>query len=240
MSNRFERPRGRGDAGGDSNGTTNMMRLFGQVMLLPFTVFAYGMELFVRTLQGAQRVADDGMDVMVGGTTQTPAETWNSQGEIESSLAISSTDGVINDDAETNPKETIDMNDTDLSDEKMLKLVRYKILFIKRDHEHAFPEVEELVSDSTNETGYTAWKIAEFIQRLAQRETKVPANWKEYPVNEASPTLPYRDGNILLGLPEKDKKFLRVYYEVLARYERESFRYEERQIEVLEEIRNRL
>ena len=28
----------------------------------------------------------------------------------------------------------------------MLKLVRYKILFVKRDYEYAFPEQEELIS----------------------------------------------------------------------------------------------
>ena len=68
----------------------------------------------------------------------------------------------------------------------------------------------------------------------------MPSAWKNYPVNEPSPALPYRDGDILLGLPEKDKKYLRVYFEVLARYDRECFRYEERQIEVLEEIRDRI
>ena len=128
------------------------------------------------------------------------------------------------------------MNDRDLSDDKQLKLVRYKILFIKRDYEHAFPEVEELVSDSMDESAYTAWKIAEFIQRLAKRQTKVPPAWKKYPPDEEH----YRDGDILLGFPESDKKYLRVYFEVLDRYERESFRYEERQIEVLEEIRDRI
>jgi hypothetical protein len=197
-----------------------------------------------------QRTADEGMDVMLGdasrpqretaGTPRNPQGEPGNQRETESDLATTSTSCAVEDDAQTNPKETRDMSDTDLSGENILKLVRYKILFIKRDYEHAFQEVEELVSDNTDETGYTAWKIAEFIQRLAKRETRVPGSWKSYPVNEPPPTLPYRDGDILLGLPEKDKKFLRVYYEVLHRYDRESFRYEERQIEVLEEIRDRL
>jgi hypothetical protein len=230
--------------------TNSLVRLFGQMMMLPLTVFVYGMDIFVKTVQGMQRTADEGMDVMLGdasrpqretaGTPRNPQGEPGNQRETESDLATTSTSCAVEDDAQTNPKETRDMSDTDLSGENILKLVRYKILFIKRDYEHAFQEVEELVSDNTDETGYTAWKIAEFIQRLAKRETRVPGSWKSYPVNEPPPTLPYRDGDILLGLPEKDKKFLRVYYEVLHRYDRESFRYEERQIEVLEEIRDRL
>lgn len=255
MNNRREEPRRPAEedewGAGTGRETNSLVRLFGQMMMLPFTVFVYGMDVFVKTVQGMQRTTDEGMDVMLGGASRAPRETAGTprsshegepgdQRETESDLDTTSTNRAAEDGAGTNPKETTDMNDTDLSGENILKLVRYKILFIKRDYEHAFPEVEELVSDNTDETGYTAWKIAEFIQRLAKRETKVPSSWKNYPVNEPPPTLPYRDGDILLGLPERDKKFLRVYFEVLDRYDRESFRYEERQIEVLEEIRDRL
>ena len=135
------------------------------------------------------------------------------------------------------------MSDTDLTGKDMLKLVRYKILFIKRDYETAFPEREELVADSMDATGYTAWKIAEFIQRLGEyREIRVPAKWNGYPENreQEPPVPPYRDGNILLGLPEDDKKYLRVYFEVLDRYDREEAKYEQQQINVLKEIRDRI
>jgi hypothetical protein len=238
MSNRFERETER--AGYSS---TNMMRLLGQMLMLPFTVFIYGMEAFVKTIQGVQQAADEGMDVVAGKTTQTPGEAPGSQSELKDSTASSVTDNVINDDAETTLKEAIDVNDKDLSDGDMLKLVRYKILFIKRDYEVAFREVEELVSDDIDETGYTAWKVAEFIQSLAKRKTEVPDKWgSKYPSDKKdSHGRPlYRDGNILLGFPEEDKKYLRVYFEVLERYQREKFRHDQRQIEVLEEIRDRL
>src|SRR6185369_12375151 len=128
----------------------------------------------------------------------------------------------------------------DLSNKDMLKLVRYKILFIKRDYEVAFPEKEELVSDSMDESGYTAWKVAQFIQDLANGDTKVPPKWNGYPENEnrKAPAPPYAQGDILLGLPEEDKKYLRVYFEVLDRYEREKPKYKKQQIDVLKEIRD--
>ena len=132
------------------------------------------------------------------------------------------------------------MADRDLRDD-MLKLVRYKILFVKRGYEDVLlQDVEELVHDNVTEADYIGWKIAAFIQKLPDRQTKVPSKWKsEYPVNEAGKP-PYREGDVLLRLPEDDKKYLRVYYEILDRYAREQFKYEEVQLDVLKEIRDRL
>jgi hypothetical protein len=129
-------------------------------------------------------------------------------------------------------------SEKDLRDEDYLKLVRYKILFVKRDYEYAFPEKEELVSENTDAAGYTAWKIAEFIQDLPK--TPIPEKWrsKKYPPVEVGS--PPRDSTMIHALPEDDKKYLRVYYEVLDRYPRERFKYEERQIEVLEQIRDKM
>ncbi len=218
----------------EDRSSSNFMRLFGQMMMLPLTIFVQGMELFIKTIQGMQRVADDGMDVMVGGTTQAPGTAPGDQSDLTSSKTGSVTGGVTKDDAATNLKEKINMSDTDLSGKDMLKLVRYKILFIKRDYETAFPEAEELVSDSMDAAGYTAWKIAQFIQKLADKKTEVPAKWDGYPAP------PYRSGNILLGLPEDDKKYLRVFFEVLERYDREEAKYEQQEINVLKQIRDRI
>ncbi len=232
---------GRQDRAEDGS-SPNFMRLFGQMVMLPFTVFVQGMELFIKTIQGMQRVADDGMDVMAGRTTEAAGPAPIGQSAHANNSTGSETGSVINDDATTNLKEKINMSDTDLSNDKKLKLVRYKILFIKRDYETAFPEHEELVSDSMDETGYTAWKIAQFIQNLAIKKTEVPTKWNGYPENreQEPPVPPYREGNTLLGLPEDDKKYLRVYFEVLDRYDREEAKYEQQQITVLKEIRDRI
>jgi fructose-1,6-bisphosphatase len=130
--------------------------------------------------------------------------------------------------------------DRDLHDD-MLKLVRYKILFVKREYEFAFPEQEDLVSDNMDASAFTAWKIAQFIQDLNQTDgtarVRVPSKWgTRYPSDQNRYV---RDG-YLIGFPPEDKKYLRVYYEVLDRYPREKFKYEEQQIEVLREIRDRL
>jgi len=213
--------------------SASFMRLFGQMMMLPFTVFVQGMELFIKTIQGMQRATDEGMNVMVGGTTQIPGDAPGPS-DLTSSTTSSVTDGVTKDGAETIHKERRIM-DKDLHDD-MLKLVRYKILFVKREHEHAFPEREDLVSDNMDGSAFTAWKTAEFIQQLKRGETRIPTKWKDkgYPKDE------HRHNGNLTGLPDEDKKYLRVYYEVLERYPREKFKYEEQQIRVLEEIRDKL
>lgn len=134
--------------------------------------------------------------------------------------------------------------DRDLNDD-MLKLIRYKILFVKRDFEHAFPEHEELVSDNMEPSAYAAWKVAEFIQSLGKKETVVPGKWGTYPdQKDQEGNYEYRekinDKQILTGLPEDDKKYLRVFYEVLDRYPREKLKYEEDQLKVLREIRDKM
>lgn len=146
------------------------------------------------------------------------------------------------------------MRDTDLSDD-MLKLVRYKILFVKRDYEVAFPEREELVHDNMTAEGFAAWKVAEFIQRLNREE--IPDKWrkKHYPRKcdngddgeyekrdeecEKGEAKPWKK-EYVKWLDEDDKKYLRVYFEVLARYEREGANYDRDQIEVLKQIRDRI
>jgi formylglycine-generating enzyme len=125
--------------------------------------------------------------------------------------------------------------DKDLRDD-MLKLVRYKVLFVRREYEHSFAEQEDLVPDNMDESSFAAWKTAEFIQELQRKETKVPERWK----NKNYPRSEFVAGNYLTGLPDEDKKYLRVYFEVLDRYPREKFKYEEQQIRVLEQIRDRV
>ena len=254
----------RGDGWPETNRSSiGLIQLFGQLMMLPLSVFVYSMDVFVRTIQSVQQVAGEGMDIMLGSTDQTPRESGiltqtsiaapvdrtasnmtetpgvapGDESGLESSLAISSSDSGANDDAKKNLKETIKMNDTDLSDD-MLKLVRYKILFVKRDYETAFPEKEELVFDNMTGEAFAAWKVAEFIQQLGKIE--VPPKWKRKNYPKRGEEAKDRDSKYINSLDEDDKKYLRVYFEVLARYEREEARHAEDQIRVLEDIRNRL
>ncbi len=215
-----------------------MIQFFGQMLKLPLEAFVFSMEMLVKTIQGMQKIAYQGIDAMVSEIGQPPDDLSGGDSDPPSDVP----DGTIGDSVETaqqtTRQEEREMAEKDLRDD-MLKLVRYKVLFVKRDYEWAFPEKEELVSENTDAAGYTAWKIAEFIQDLPK--TQIPEKWrsKKYPPAELE-SPPSRDPGMIHALPEDDKKYLRIYYEVLERYPRERFRYEERQIEVLEQIRDKM
>jgi hypothetical protein len=253
MSNRFERE---SERAGEGRSSTSVMHLLGQMLMLPFTVFVYGMDMFVKTIHRVQRMADEGLELTAGNVVpsrenaQPDEKEFNPQAfdqrgagpsheesaamvvEVPTSSGNYRAAGNEIESRETTKEITMDR---DLRDD-MLKLVRYKVLFVKREYEHAFDEQEDLVSENMDAAAFTAWKVAEFIQGLAHEPyTRVPPRWgQKYPGKD------YRDGEFLKGLPDDDKKYLRVFYEVLDRYPRERFKYEERQIEVLEEIRDNL
>src|SRR5205085_11438328 len=88
-------------------------------------------------------------------------------------------------------------------------------------------------ADDLSSEAFTAWKIAEFIQNL--KHTERPHRWveKDYPRYEPEHPKP-TDGNIH-WLNEEDKKYLRIYYHVLATYPREAGK---EQVEILQEIRD--
>jgi hypothetical protein len=226
----------------------DMMRIIGQMMKLPIAAFVYGMDVFDKVIREFQRAANQSIDVTVSGIIQSLDDSLDpkddaqvsedipgGESEFETKPTRSAGDGTSGHGAENLhlQKEEIRMPDTNLSDE-MLKLVRYKVLFVKRDYETAFPEVEELVHENMSSATYTGWKIAEFIQGLHNGRTDIPKKWTDYPSKE------YRRDGKLTGFPEGDKKYLRVYFEVLDRYVREEFKYEEDQIDVLKEIRDAL
>jgi hypothetical protein len=225
--------------------SASVVRVFGQLMMLPFSAFVYGVEMLIKTMQGVQQVSNQGMEVMVGPQVRLdarPEVRAAPASPVEQDSTVKTTADPIGGTTEIIHKEESPLStngdhatgrDKDLHDD-MLKLVRYKILFVRREYEHAFAEQEDLVSDNMDGSAFTAWKIAEFIQDLHRQTTRVPLKWrdKNYPPRE------FLKGDYLNGIPHEDKKYLRVYFEVLERYPREKFKYEEQQIRVLEDIRD--
>lgn len=218
----------------------NVIWLFSQLFMIPVDAFVYSMERFFKTMQGIQQVANQSIEVAVG-----PGNRSNQSPGLRNAPEAQAADFTENNTRNgahgiTHEEEKVLNYNTQNGDccvdknlhDDMLKLVRYKILFVKRDYEWAFPEQEALVSDNMDGTAFTAWKIAEFIQQLHASPVPVPPGWKNYP----GP--PYAVGKQLSGFPPDDKKYLRLYYEVLERFPREKFRYEEEQIDVLKEIRD--
>ncbi len=221
--------------------------LIGQVALILPVTLVRSAELVLTAMQALQQVTRQGLEVLLGPGARSselpelraaPAAPCGTAAPDSANHKTNSGEGT------TKPKEEMPVApidnsptglDKDLHDD-MLKLVRYKVLFVRREYEVAFREREDLVSDNMDASAFTAWKIAEFIQDLQKGTTSVPQKWrdKNYPPKN------FIEGDCLSGIPHEDKKYLRVYYEVLERYPREKFKYEEQQIKVLEDIRDTL
>src|SRR5258708_31598795 len=171
----------------------NVAWLVGRMFFIPFRTLLHGMEMLVQAMRGFQRAGDLGMQVLAGTdadeqSTGTQPTTYT-ESEPLSSYDDAAAGGSDND--ETRSWEKISM-DKNLNDD-MLKLVRYKVLFVKRGYEYAFPEREALVWDNMDGSAFTAWKIAEFVQMLPRKDTRVPHEWvsKSYPPVDDQK---YRDG----------------------------------------------
>jgi hypothetical protein len=223
----------------------SMVWLFGEMFLVPIRTFIFGLERLLETMIGMQHAGDRGMGVMAGGPPAGEVKAEDTAAITPPmTVSIESEQGAAGGGTEIATEE-IKRMDKDLNDD-MLKLVRYKVLFVKREYEYAFDEEEALVSDNMDGSAFTAWKIAEFIQKLGRqkggnipRPISVPGTWKNYPDDkDEHGKLLYREDGKLTGFPEGDKKYLRVFYEVLERYSREKFKYEEEEINVLKDIRD--
>lgn len=130
-----------------------------------------------------------------------------------------------------------DENDPDALRGDRLKLVRWRICFVRHGEEYSFPPHEELIADDLGPGVFEAWKSAEFVQSLTDPEKapEVPETWSAYlPAN-------CRHGNgRLRRFPPGDMKHLRVFFEVIRYSRRERMHFHERQLTLLREIATNL
>jgi hypothetical protein len=290
MSNGFQGNQQRGGAGGAPGAT----QFFGQMMMMPFSTFVYGMQILVQMLQGMQQMTGQGV-----GAAGDTAGAFGARGGFPGGGGAQATGGANAYSAGTSRRTTRE-EDRAMSDQNwsgggrdqqgggaggqgfggqgwgsggrqgsggqgfgggqqgcgtgdqgwtvseecrdaepcdQLRLIRYKVLFLKRDLEVAFPEQEELITEDMPKDGFISWKVAEFIQSMGRGEVAQPGRWKEkgYPSSAAGGKV---ENGKVTALPDKDKRFLRVYCQVLECYDRERMNYERDQIDVLKEIRD--
>lgn len=247
MSNGFQGNQSSG--AGENTGASELVR---QLVTVPFSTFAYSMQIFIWLLQGMVKVTNEGMNAMAGAATTQPL--------VQMTMPVSTevpTSGAAGNTQPSNLKEESKMSEQswNTGDEAWtmsqackdkdpcdrLRLVRYKVLFLKDKLEHAFQEDEELVAEDITKDGFISWKIAEFIQRLRRREIRQPRKWFErnnYPANDGGAVTGRFPNSFVVDLPDRDKKYLRVYSAVLDWYDRERKNYEREKVDALEEIRN--
>lgn len=251
----------RNGPGANSGANAGWTQLLSQIILMPVSVFVYGLDLLMKMAGQIQDVTVESMS-QTGGVGQVfvgtpfgeggPASGNEVQNPRSSGMYPGTTQPVTRKEEKKMSDQTWSSGDEgwtmseackDKDPCDRLRLVRYKVLFLKDKLEVAFQEDEELVSEDITKDGFISWKVAEFIQRLRRREVKQPRKWFEknnYPAHEGGSIEGKYPDSFITDLPDKDKRYLRVYSDVLAWYDRERKNYERDKVDALEEIRDEL
>jgi hypothetical protein len=188
------------------------MRFLAQLVRLPMAALAYGMDVFVKTMQESQRAATQ------PGEPPSAAKVNNSQAPIYQAPIY---------------KEIKEMADQDLSADE-LKVVRYRIIFKKRDLEVTLHTGEDLVNYDTDGASFGALKIAEFLGRVALGEVPRPALWRDERYARTRPN------NTTWSIPDEDRRYIGFLYEVIRREPRQEKEYDREQVRELRKIANRI
>ena len=202
------------------------------MLKLPMDVFVYGMEMLAKTVQGIQKIADQGIDAVAIEVAQITAGRPPDVGNLKRDTTVSEPDGANDDSAETTSKEEKKMPDNDLSNDRV-KVVEYYILSIKPDYEHVlgdpvprhdgeyghgeiashggegrrhFPRVK-VFTDNMSGADFASWVIASYFQDQDHE-----------------------------NLDHKDKKYLRVCYDVICTFAAEEAQYDREEVQVLRQI----
>ena len=106
-----------------------------------------------------------------------------------------------------------------------LALVEYKIFFTKRDLECCLDRGEVVVTKAMDQSGFIAWRIAEFAKKMQEKKIPRPAEWENTSYPDPVTNL----------LPE-DYQYLRCMGVKSYVSPRESGNYQERQTKAVEKI----
>jgi hypothetical protein len=206
----------------------SVMRLMTEMMRLPFTAFVYSFEIFVRTMQGMQRMADQGFATLAGDIAQSSNDRGAGN---ESTIAGM---GADRNQQTTHEEENVMWDDQDLSGDD-LKYVSYSILFTKRDFEATLEEQkQDLVNYPTNGGSYGGLKIAHFMKKVGEGKIKRPEEWKE-PGNSYPPGA---SGDYFTEIPKDDERYITFIYKVDRRLDRQDADRDKQKLEALRGIRS--
>ncbi len=183
------------------------MRFLAQMVRLPMAALAYGMDVLVKTMQDSQRGV-------------------NQPGEAPSAAKANGNLSPVY-------KEMNEMPDQELSADE-LKVVRYRIVFKKRDLEVTLHANEELVSYDTDGASFGALKIAEYMGRVKEGRLNPPHKFVEEEYAGAKPN------SRKWSIPDEDKRYIGFLFEVIRRAPREEKEYDREQIKELKRIANEI
>jgi hypothetical protein len=228
-----------------------VIQFFSQMLKFPVAAVAAGFEIMARVMRDMQQTFDRNVDVVADGMAQSlmdqASETGTqSQGAGDAGNVVAG-NGIDESDPITQ-KDGGNMGDWDKPDQDLggedLKVVRYRIIFTKRDFEEDLDKGEETVNYPTNGGSFGGLKVAQFMGALSRNGRLIPPTWTEgcYPWKswreEHDP--PGADPKKYYSIPDEDLRYITFLYEVLRHVEREEKEYDKEQVRILRGIQERL
>jgi len=218
-----------------------VIQFFSQLLKFPVAAVAAGFEIMARVMRDMQQTFDRNVDVVAEGMAQSlidqaPDTGTQSPGAGDAGEVAASNE--IDDSDHTTQKAGGNMGDWDGKDQDLggddLKVVRYRIIFTKRDYEDDLDDGEETINYPTNGGSYGGLKVFQFMKKVAAKQIPRPAVWEEncYPPDAKSDT----DWEF----PADDLRYITFLYEVIRRVEREEKEYDKEQVRILRGIQERL
>lgn len=212
-----------------------MMKFFGQIMKLPMAALVSSMEILAKTMREIQKSFESNVDIVSSGLAQTLNDMSDGTG-VARATSTEKSGGISGDGADMTQqnvdKEEKDMGDQDLGGDD-LKVVRYRIIFTKRDYEAVLDEADEEIVDYPTDGGsFGGLKVADFMGKVAAGRVDLPIEWrgKDYPATNT----PRRGWRI----PRDDQRYISFIYEVIRRVERQDANYNKDEVKVLKQIRD--
>jgi len=189
---------------GDSQPSTVEVAQIISVALIrvPISLFVGSIEICARAMRHVERIVGAGIDSVLAGSMGPPVEPIQTPPSSGGPAARVSAAAIVQEEEQ----QEVSMTDTNLSDD-MVKLVEYEIVSIKRDEERFVHQAKQLVTENMTGESFSAWMIAKYLESPEYKEAVA------------------RDKSFEIS-PEDRQFFLRVNYDVQARWAREEPEYD--------------
>ena len=203
-----------------------MRDLANAALRLSWAIPLYGMKQMLDLMTFQTATMADALNRVTNFAITTPATTQSTNPIIET--------------AKNQIKQKNDMSEQLTFTNDEFALVEYKILFTKRDLECCLVRGDVVVTKAMDQSGFIAWRIAEFVGKTLPAGIDLPPKWKDasYPPYGSPPG--YMQGDKVTSLPLEDYQYLRCTGVKSYVSPRESGNYQERQTKAVEKIAEKM
>jgi hypothetical protein len=194
------------------------------------------MEVLVKGMRGFQNLMEQGIDLV----THEPSEIHKrleGGNDPQIDLPVSSTVAQSSDFITPNSvqKEQVSMSDTYHDDDDLgtddLKVVRWRVIFKKRDYEVTLAQGSDLIGYKTSAASLSGIKISDFL--------KAARNGKKVDVFDKLKEKGYEPkgkSGVNWSIPEDDMRYVTFIYKIVERISKADDDYERRKVRALESI----